>query len=84
VAHRLVVRPRAARALRRLPPDILGRITAALHRLEDDPRPTGAVKLKGEVAYRMRVGAYRVVYSVDDTERTVLIASVGHRSDVYR
>jgi mRNA interferase RelE/StbE len=34
--------------------------------------------------YRARQGDYRVVYSVDDVERTVTIFKIGHRREVYR
>ena len=33
---------------------------------------------------RVRVGDYRIIYDVDDTTRTVTVAVVGHRREVYR
>jgi mRNA interferase RelE/StbE len=48
------------------------------------PRPPGCRKLSGSDRYRVRVGTWRVVYSVDDDSRTVLVVKVGHRKDVYR
>ncbi|MDQ3207136.1 MAG: type II toxin-antitoxin system RelE/ParE family toxin [Gemmatimonadota bacterium] len=48
------------------------------------PRPHGYEKLSGQEHYRVRQGDYRVVYSVDDETRTVLVVKVGHRRDVYR
>ena len=35
-------------------------------------------------AYRIRVGAYRVIYDVDDKARVIVILRVRHRRDVYR
>nr|WP_246141328.1 type II toxin-antitoxin system RelE/ParE family toxin [Micromonospora olivasterospora] len=32
---------------------------------------------------RIRVGAYRIVYTVRDQELIVLVVHLGHRSDVY-
>jgi len=53
--------------------------------LARDPRPFGSEKLSGkEDLYRLRVGRYRVVYSVADAELVVLIVRVGHRKNVYR
>jgi mRNA interferase RelE/StbE len=43
------------------------------------------VKLKGKDAeFRIRVGDYRILYRIDDSQRRVLIVHIGHRRDVYR
>ena len=42
------------------------------------------MKLGGQDDFRIRVGDYRIVYAVDDTEDVVLIARIAHRRDVYR
>jgi mRNA interferase RelE/StbE len=68
-----------------LPSDVLPRVDAAILALAETPRPTGTKKLRGGSGlYRIRVGDYRIVYDVNDRERVVSIATVGHRSDVYR
>ena len=61
------------------------RLVAKISSLADDPRPRGCEKLAGEQErYRVRVGPYRVLYSIEDTERLVVVVRVGHRKDVYR
>jgi len=60
------------------------RIGKAIDALAADPRPPGAVKLAGRDDFLVRVGDYRVVYAVDDTERLVLVARIAHRREVYR
>jgi mRNA interferase RelE/StbE len=61
------------------------RIVAAIRSLADDPRPTGSEKLAGEDdRYRIRVGRYRIIYSIGDDELLVFVVRVGHRKDVYR
>jgi mRNA interferase RelE/StbE len=52
--------------------------------LADNPRPQGCTKLAGGDRYRVRHGAYRLVYSVEDQRRIVLVVKIGHRKDVYR
>jgi len=58
------------------------------HRIEalgTAARPPGAEMLKGgESELRIRVGDWRVIYSVQDDELLVLVIKIGHRSDVYR
>jgi mRNA interferase RelE/StbE len=44
----------------------------------------GVIKKKGEDAYRIRVGDYRIIYTIDDDVKIVAIIKVGHRRDVYR
>jgi mRNA interferase RelE/StbE len=75
----------AARELKKLPRDVVPRILQAVERLSQDPYPAGARKLVGsEHAYRIRVGVYRIVYSVLASVFVVEIVRVGHRKDVYR
>ena len=61
------------------------RLAPAIDALADDPRPPGCVKLAGaDDLYRIRVGAYRIVYAIEDDRLVVLVVKVGHRRDVYR
>ena len=61
------------------------RVSAAFDALEVDPRPRGCVKLVGQRQhYRVRVGSYRIVYSVDDDARRVFVKQIQHRREVYR
>ena len=60
---------------------ILGRIEA----LAVDPRPSGGRKMRGAARlWRIRIGDYRVVDSIDDRQRVVDVVRVRHRRDVYR
>ncbi len=68
-----------------LPAGTAQRIRAAIGGLADEPRPSGVKKLQGEpVLWSIRVGSFRVVYSIDDAARTVTIVKVADRRDVYR
>ncbi|HEV8024711.1 MAG TPA: type II toxin-antitoxin system RelE/ParE family toxin [Candidatus Nanopelagicales bacterium] len=58
---------------------------AALDLLASDPRPPRCVALTGvESVYRVRVGDYRVLYSIDDEIRIISVIRIGHRREVYR
>lgn len=52
--------------------------------LAEDPRPPGCQKLAGQEGHRIRSGSYRVIYTIDDTDRVVVVFKIGHRGDVYR
>jgi mRNA interferase RelE/StbE len=74
----------AEKELDALPPRTRARITKRLLNLETNPRPHGVEKLQGQEAYRIRVGDYRVLFTVDDATKIVIVYAVGHRRDVYR
>lgn len=77
--------PAAFRELASLPKDAQKRIGKKIDALAQNPRPAGVVAIKGgEGLLRLRVGAYRVIYRVEDDRLIVLVVRVGHRKDVYR
>jgi len=83
--YELLVKPSAVREIERIDSRTdRQRVVRRIRALAEDPRPPGCEKLVGRKAYRVRQGAYRVVYAVDDEARTVRVVKVGHRRDVYR
>jgi mRNA interferase RelE/StbE len=81
---RVLVSRRAERVLRRLPRDVLERISSAIDGLATDSHPAGSLKLSGYDLYRIRVGAWRIIYAVQDDELVVLILTVAPRGEAYR
>jgi mRNA interferase RelE/StbE len=67
-----------------LPVSIRARIAERLRLLAVNPRPPGSIKLSAQDAYRIRVGDYRIIYTIQDRRLIVLVIDVGHRRDVYR
>lgn len=57
------------------------RIAVAIFHLRENPRPAGTKKLTGQEAYRIRIGNYRILYTVDDKARAVQIAAVRKRDE---
>jgi mRNA interferase RelE/StbE len=83
--YALEFRPAALRQLRKLPKDAVLRIRTATEALCDNPRPEGVAKLAGtDDLWRIRVGDFRVVYTVADEVLVVTVVRVGHRREVYR
>ncbi len=77
--------PKAVKELNKLDKPVARRIARAITQLADDPRPRGARPLTGYAAlWRLRVGDYRVIYTIRDAELLVLALQVAHRSTVYR
>lgn len=75
----------AEKQLRGLPQADQERVAAKASSLATDPRPAGTRKLRGyEDVWRVRVGRYRILYSVADAEVIVIVLKIGHRSRIYR
>ena len=74
---------RAQKELAQLPIETYERVLEAIGGLAEDPRSPGCLKLTGREGWRIRVGRYRVIYEVDDSEQTITVLQVGHRRDVY-
>jgi len=74
----------AEKELAGLPREVHQRIIKRLLSLKGNPRPPGAKKLWGGDRYRIRVGHYRVLYTIDDDLQKIEVSAVGHRREVYR
>jgi mRNA interferase RelE/StbE len=82
--YRVALTTSAEKELHWLPAKVVARIMPRLEHLAAAPRPPGCKKLKGgDNEWRIRVGAYRVVYVIDDGARTVDVTRIGHRREVY-
>lgn len=82
-AYRIELRPAAVRALRELDPQVRPRIQGAIALLSEDPRPPASRALRGRPGFRVRVGDYRVIYTIEDDVLLVVVVTLGHRRDVY-
>jgi mRNA interferase RelE/StbE len=75
----------ARRELEGLVPPLANRILTRIQALAREPRPPGARKVQGrQNLWRIRVGDYRVIYSVYDDQRVVDVVKVRHRREAYR
>jgi len=84
VNYRVDIIPSAEKDLDKLPSRVHDRISARILSLEENPRQTGTKKLSGREQYRLRVGDYRVLYTIDDASKSVRVVGVAHRREAYR
>ena len=82
--YSIFIKGPAEKEMDALPRGVFFRVQKSILGLEINPRPRACKKLCGVTAYRIRVGNYRILYTVDDVARRVDILSVAHRKDVYR
>jgi mRNA interferase RelE/StbE len=83
MSYDVLILRRAQKELANLPKTDYQRIHDAVEALAEEPRPVGCKKLVGREGWRIRVGDYRVIYEVDDTNQKVTVLHIGHRRDIY-
>jgi mRNA interferase RelE/StbE len=75
----------ASDELLKIPANNAHKVLSAINSLSETPRPQNSKKLKGSInVYRIRVGNYRVVYTIADSILIITVIKIGHRKDVYR
>ncbi len=77
-------RSSAAKELRKLPIAARKEVSGLIDSLARNPRPHGVKKMVGVDAWRIRIGDYRVVYSITDQQLVVEVIKIGNRREVYR
>ena len=82
--YRVIIERKAVKEIEALADDVLTSIMAEVEALASVPRPRGVKKLVGGTGWRVRVGDYRILYTIDDKSRIVTIYRVKHRRQVYR
>jgi mRNA interferase RelE/StbE len=82
--YRIELRPAAVRALKKIHPEDKERVQGAIALLGQDPRPPKAIALSGRPGYRVRVGDYRIMYTIQDDVLLVVVVNLGHRRDIYQ
>ena len=75
----------AEKALKKLSAKEFWRVISKIKSLAHNPRVIGCRKIVGSKNdWRIRIGDYRVIYEIDDAERSIKIMKVRHRKEIYR
>ena len=83
-AWKVLITPIAAKVLRGIEREPQSRIVGAIELLRQHPDPPRAQKLATREAWRIRVGDYRVIYTVEGTTVTITVIRIAHRREAYR
>ena len=84
MSYKVIISRQAAKAIKKLPKGNISKILTKLNSLSDNPRPPGVIKLTSfENLWRVRVGNYRIIYSIEDEVHVVDIREVVDRKDAY-
>jgi mRNA interferase RelE/StbE len=84
LAYTVEIRPAALEFIQQLTPKHRRQVTSKIEALKNDPRPANAEPLRGYPQFlRIRSGAYRIVYTINDQVLLVTVITVGNRQDIY-
>ena len=82
--YQVKIKERAQKDMKKLAPSFRARIVTAIRSLANEPRPSGAKKLTAKEEWRFRLSDYRILYIIDDENKSVTIVRIKHRREVYR
>ncbi len=74
----------AVKELNAIAHEDLIKIIKKIQTLSHNPRPLGCMKLTNQEHYRIRMGNYRILYSIEEDALTVYVVKIGHRKNIYR
>lgn len=83
-SYTIFLTKKAQKQLDKLNNNVAEPIIEAISKLENNPYPSGSIKLKGRESYRIRVGDYRIIYEVQDDELIIDVIALGHRKNIYK
>ena len=84
MAYKVVVSDEARQAFQRLDKAIQEQVQRVVDRLAENPRPGQATQLVGDPrTWRVRAGAWRILYEIRDDQLVVLVLDFEHRSKAY-
>ena len=84
MSYNVIIRTSAKKELKQLNNNIFERVMERIIELKENPRPLGCEKLGGQNSYRIRIGDFRVIYSIDDKVKLVEIIKIGDRKEIYK
>ena len=79
--YRIIIEKRAEKFIRKQEKKEQERLLNAISKL---PEGTDTKKLKGSELFRVRVGNYRVLYTIDEGIKVITIENIDNRGDVYK
>lgn len=82
---RVIYKKKALKSLRKMPKNIAGQFFKAFENLaKNDETGLNIKKLGGRDGFRLRIGGYRAIYSINGEELVILVLDAGPRGGIYK
>ena len=80
MSYRIIIEKKACKEAERIPTKYRASIDQVILSLTANPKPYGSKKLTEKEGYRIRVGDYRILYTIDDEAKVVVVYKIKIRS----
>ena len=81
---KLFITTKAQKELDKTPDPLAKTIVRHLRTLADNPYPVNSKKLQGQDNHRLRIGSYRVIYTIDIKHKEITVLRVTDRKTVFK
>lgn len=81
---KLLITKKAQKELDNIPDPLAKNIADKILILIDNPYPPNSKKLSGQDNYRLRIGSFRVIYTIDNKQKEITILRIADRKTIYR
>ena len=83
--YQIRIKKSAIKELFKFPKPIAIKVSKLIDQFKTNPYPKGYKKLKGsDNDYRVRIGNYRILYSIFNDILIIEVVKIAHRKDVYK
>ena len=84
--YSVIILPKAFNMLSKIDKPVAKRITDKLIRFSENVEIMNTLPLTGNLSgfYKLKVGAYRVIYEINHNSRIITVHKIGHRRDIYK
>lgn len=79
--YKIIIDKAAEKFIRKQDKNTQSRLLKAIYKL---PNGTDIKKMQGNNLYRLRVGNYRILYSINEVVKIIMIENIDNRGDVYK
>lgn len=81
---KLFITKKAEKELDKISDSIAYNISQNIQKLSFNPYPTNSKKLQGENNFRLRIGSFRVIYTIDKKKKEITILRIADRKTIYQ
>lgn len=84
LSYKIIIERKAEKEATGIPTSFRESIDKTILALSKNPRPHGCKKLTNKEGYRVRIGDYRILYTIDDKARAIVIYRIKIRGKAYK
>ena len=81
---KILITKKASKELDKIPDSLAKKIVDNILILKTNPLPLNSKKLQNHDSFRLRIGSFRVIYSINKLKKEITILRIADRKTIYR